>query len=118
MPCWGAVWYRIFDMENRPANSPEHSTKAERHSLAGGAAARGPALKSGGKRKTVMIPAVKAKLLEGKKGLVVGIANENSIAWGCAKAFRAFGAEGAVTYFNDKAQKYVEPTPRELASPL
>jgi enoyl-[acyl-carrier protein] reductase I len=38
-----------------------------------------------------MIPAVKAKLLEGKKGLIVGIANENSIAWGCAKAFRRSG---------------------------
>jgi enoyl-[acyl-carrier-protein] reductase (NADH) len=50
-----------------------------------------------------MIPVVKAKLLEGKKGLIVGIANENSIAWGCAKAFRAFGAELAVTYLNDKA---------------
>ena len=37
------------------------------------------------------IPAVKAKLLDGKRGLIVGIANENSIAWGCAKAFRAFG---------------------------
>ncbi len=44
-----------------------------------------------------MIPVVKAKLLEGKKGLIVGIANENSIAWGCARAFRAFGAELAVT---------------------
>ena len=31
--------------------------------------------------------------LKGKKGLIVGIANEHSIAWGCAKAFRAFGAE-------------------------
>src|SRR5262249_31902884 len=50
-----------------------------------------------------MIPVVKAKLLEGKRGLVVGIANEQSIAWGCAKAFRAFGAELAVTYLNDKA---------------
>src|SRR5512138_3494881 len=40
-----------------------------------------------------MIPAAKAKLLEGKKGLIVGIANDQSIAWGCAKAFRAFGAE-------------------------
>ena len=40
-----------------------------------------------------MLPAVKAKLLEGKKGLIVGIANDKSIAWGCAKAFRAFGAE-------------------------
>jgi enoyl-[acyl-carrier-protein] reductase (NADH) len=52
-----------------------------------------------------MIPEVKAKLLEGKKGLIVGIANENSIAWACAKAFRAFGAELAVTYLNEKAKK-------------
>ena len=55
------------------------------------------------------IPVVKAKLLEGKRGLVVGIANDQSIAWGCAKAFRAFGAELAVTYLNDKAKKFVEP---------
>jgi enoyl-[acyl-carrier protein] reductase I len=61
-----------------------------------------------------MIPVVKAKLLEGKKGLIVGVANENSIAWGCAKAFRAFGAELAVTYLNDKAKKYVEPLAREI----
>jgi len=64
------------------------------------------------------LPAVKAKLLEGKKGLIVGIANENSIAWGCAKAFRAFGAELAVTYLNDKAKKYVEPLARALESPI
>jgi enoyl-[acyl-carrier protein] reductase I len=64
------------------------------------------------------IPAVKAKLLDGKKGLIVGIANENSIAWGCAKAFRAFGAELAVTYLNDKAKKYVEPLARELEAPI
>ncbi len=65
-----------------------------------------------------MIPVVKAKLLEGKRGLVVGIANEQSIAWGCAKAFRAFGAELAVTYLNDKARKYVEPLARELEAPI
>jgi enoyl-[acyl-carrier protein] reductase I len=65
-----------------------------------------------------MIPTVKAKLLEGKRGLIVGIANENSIAWGCAKAFRAFGAELAVTYLNDKAKKYVEPLARELEAPI
>lgn len=65
-----------------------------------------------------MIPVVKAKLLEGKKGLVIGIANENSIAWGCAKAFRAFGAELAVTYLNDKAKKFVEPLARELEAPI
>ena len=65
-----------------------------------------------------VIPAVKAKLLDGKKGLIVGIANENSIAWGCAKAFRAFGAELAVTYLNDKAKKYVEPLARALEAPI
>ena len=64
------------------------------------------------------IPAVKAKLLDGKRGLIVGIANENSIAWGCAKAFRAFGAELAVTYLNDEAKKYVEPLARELEAPI
>ncbi len=66
----------------------------------------------------IQIPAVKAKLLEGKKGLIVGIANDQSIAWGCAKAFRAFGAELAVTYLNEKARKYVEPLARVLESPI
>lgn len=65
-----------------------------------------------------MVPAVKAKLLEGKRGLIVGIANEQSIAWGCAKAFRALGAEVAVTYLNEKAKKYVEPLARELEAPI
>src|SRR4030095_5757493 len=65
-----------------------------------------------------MIPVAKAKLLEPKKGLVVGIANDPSIAWGCAKAFRALGAELAVTYLNDKAKKYVEPLARELEAPI
>jgi enoyl-[acyl-carrier protein] reductase I len=60
------------------------------------------------------IPVAKALLLEGKRGLIVGIANDQSIAWGCAKAFRALGAELAVTYLNDKAKKYVEPLAREL----
>ncbi len=47
----------------------------------------GQPIKPEGKRSSSMIPTVKAKLLEGKRGLIVGIANENSIAWGCAKAF-------------------------------
>jgi enoyl-[acyl-carrier protein] reductase I len=64
------------------------------------------------------IPTVKAKLLEGKKGLIVGIANENSIAWGCAKAFRTFGAELAVTYLNDKAKKHVGPLASALGAPI
>src|SRR4026209_255627 len=61
-----------------------------------------------------MIPQVKAKLLEDKKGLVVGIANDQSIAWGCAKAFRAFGADLAMTYRNEKAKKFVEPLAKEV----
>jgi enoyl-[acyl-carrier protein] reductase I len=64
------------------------------------------------------LPDVKAKLLEGKRGLVVGIANDQSIAWGCARAFRAFGAELAVTYLNDKAKKYVEPLCKVLDAPI
>ena len=56
--------------------------------------------------------------LEGKKGLVTGIANDQSIAWGCAKAFRALGAELAVTYLNDKAKPHVEPLAREVEAPI
>src|SRR5437588_7640719 len=56
--------------------------------------------------------------LKGKKGLIVGIANDQSIAWGCAKAFRALGADLAVTYLNDRAKRYVEPLAQELESPI
>ena len=66
----------------------------------------------------MVIPAAKATLLAGKRGLITGIANDQSIAWGCAKAFRALGAEVAVTYLNDKAKKYVEPLARELEAPI
>jgi enoyl-[acyl-carrier protein] reductase I len=65
-----------------------------------------------------MIPVARVKLLDGKRGLIVGIANEQSIAWGCAKAFRALGAELAVTYLNDKAKKYVEPLAQELEATI
>lgn len=64
------------------------------------------------------IPAVKAKLFEGRKGLIVGIANEQSIAWGCARAFRALGADLAVTYLNEKAKRHVEPLAKELEAPI
>ena len=47
--------------------------------------------------------------LNGKKGLVVGVANDKSIAYGCAKAFREAGADLAITYLNEKAKPYVEP---------
>ncbi|HEX2525170.1 MAG TPA: enoyl-ACP reductase FabI [Geminicoccus sp.] len=52
--------------------------------------------------------------LQGRHGLVTGIANDSSIAWGCAKAFRALGADLAVTYLNEKARPHVEPLAREL----
>ena len=64
------------------------------------------------------IPVAKAPLLEGKRGLVIGIANEQSIAWGCARAFRALGAELAVTYLNEKAKKFVEPLAGALEAKL
>ncbi len=56
--------------------------------------------------------------LEGKKGLVVGIANEHSIAWGCAKAFQAEGAELAVTYLNEKAKPHVQPLASQVNTPI
>ena len=56
--------------------------------------------------------------LAGKKGLVVGLANERSIAAGCARAFRQAGAELAVTYRNEKARPYVEPVVSALGAQL
>lgn len=56
--------------------------------------------------------------LIGKRGLVVGVANEQSIAWGCAKAFREAGAELALTWLNDKARPHVEPLAQQLGAAL
>jgi enoyl-[acyl-carrier protein] reductase I len=57
-------------------------------------------------------------LLKGNKALVAGIANEYSIAYGCAKAFRELGADLAITYADDKTRTYVEPLARELEAPI
>jgi enoyl-[acyl-carrier protein] reductase I len=57
-------------------------------------------------------------ILQGKKALVIGVANEHSIAYGCAKAFRELGADLALTYLNEKARPYVEPIARQLEAPL
>src|SRR3974390_565127 len=57
-------------------------------------------------------------VLQGAKALVVGIANEYSIAYGCAKAFRELGADLALTYLNDKAKPFVEPLAQTLQAPL
>jgi enoyl-[acyl-carrier protein] reductase I len=57
-------------------------------------------------------------VLKDKKALVVGIANEHSIAYGCASAFRELGAELAITYLNEKAKPHVEPLARALDAPI
>lgn len=56
--------------------------------------------------------------LAGRKGLVIGIANEHSIACGCARAFRTLGADLALTYLNEKARPFVEPTARAVGADL
>lgn len=56
--------------------------------------------------------------LKGKKGLVIGIANDQSIAYGCAAAFREAGAELAITYLNEKARPFVEPARAQLAADI
>lgn len=52
--------------------------------------------------------------LTGSRALVVGIANEQSIAYGCAEAFRDRGARLAITYLNDKAEPHVRPLAERL----
>lgn len=56
--------------------------------------------------------------LTGKKGLVLGIANRHSIAFGAAAAFRQAGATLAITYLNAKAEPFVRPLAESLDSPL
>ncbi len=53
-----------------------------------------------------------------KKGLVIGIANDSSIAYGCAAAFRRFGADLALTYLNEKSLPYVEPLAAQLGAEI
>jgi enoyl-[acyl-carrier protein] reductase I len=65
-----------------------------------------------------MIAEIPRPVLKDKKALVVGIANEHSIAYGCASAFRELGAELAITYLNDKARRYVEPLAQALSAPI
>ena len=54
----------------------------------------------------------------GTKALIVGVANDQSIAYGCAKAFRTAGSELAITWINDKARAYVEPLAKELKASI
>src|SRR4029077_11247681 len=61
---------------------------------------------------------IPSPVLKNKKALVIGIANEYSIAYGCAKAFRELGADLAITYLNEKSKTYVEPVAKELEAPI
>ncbi|MFM0649607.1 enoyl-ACP reductase FabI [Paraburkholderia bryophila] len=56
--------------------------------------------------------------LTGRRGLVIGIANEHSIAAGCAHMFRAGGADIAITYLNDKAEPFVRAVAETLSAAL
>ena len=64
---------------------------------------------------TVEVP---RPVLRGRKALVVGIANEYSIAYGCAKAFKELGADVAITYLNEKSKRFVEPLAGALEAPI
>jgi enoyl-[acyl-carrier protein] reductase I len=57
-------------------------------------------------------------MLKGMRGLVVGVANQDSIAYGCAVKLRAFGADLAVTYLNEKAERVVRPLAEQLDASL
>jgi enoyl-[acyl-carrier protein] reductase I len=57
-------------------------------------------------------------VLKGAKALVVGIANEHSIAYGCARAFRELGADLAITYLSEKSKSYVEPLAKKVEAPI
>jgi enoyl-[acyl-carrier protein] reductase I len=62
--------------------------------------------------------ATESKVLHGKRALILGIANEHSIAYGCARIFRQLGADLAVTYLNEKAKPHVEPLAKELGAAI
>jgi enoyl-[acyl-carrier protein] reductase I len=55
-------------------------------------------------------------LMTGKRGLIMGVANNRSIAWGIAKAVSAAGAEVALTYQGDALKKRVEPLAQEIGA--
>ena len=63
-------------------------------------------------------PDVDKPVLKGAKALVVGIANDSSIAYGCARAFRELGADLALTHLNPKSRPYVEPLARDLGASI
>ena len=65
-----------------------------------------------------MSPEHPRPILQGAKALIAGMANEHSIAYGCARAFAEVGAELAITYADDKIRGYVEPLAQALKAPI
>lgn len=65
-----------------------------------------------------MTEAAAPQVLAGRKALVVGVANDRSIAWGCARAMHRAGAEIAMTYLNEKARPHVQPLADEVQAKL
>jgi enoyl-[acyl-carrier protein] reductase I len=65
-----------------------------------------------------MPPETHSTILKGQRALVVGVANDRSIAWGCAQQMHRSGAEIAMTYLNDRARPYVEPLAAAVEAPL
>ncbi len=61
---------------------------------------------------------IQSSILKGQKALIVGVANDRSIAWGCAQAMHRAGAEIAMTYLNDKALPHVEPLAKAVEATL
>lgn len=56
--------------------------------------------------------------LVGRKALIVGVANDQSIAWGCAKALKEQGADLAITYLNERAEPHVRPLAERLGAEI
>src|SRR5262245_20898932 len=59
-----------------------------------------------------------AALMQGKRGLIMGVANDHSIAWGIAKTLAAHGAEMAFTYQGEALARRVKPLAQSLGSEL
>jgi len=56
--------------------------------------------------------------LSGRKGLVIGVSNERSLAWAAAQAFHAAGAELAITYHSERSKEFVAPLAAQIEAPL
>ena len=69
-------------------------------------------------RRTTLAAEGNQQMLQGKKGLVIGVANDHSIAYAAAKLTKELGAEVVATCLNDKARKYVQPVLDPLDIPL